>query len=272
MWSVIESLNQNQLGLPNECGFFSLWNSICLINPDMCSQRLDVSAFRQFFSECITVLQNMGVYTSPDLSSLYVEILVENHPLIKSMIDQSKLIILPEMYLFGELILSCEQVRHIETVINSLFKGIPAAMVLSEHGHFYSLYCKDDSNLILCDSLNSRTSLPQDKNLVRFANCIVNHESFSNVYLLCISEHFIEESIRFQREYGFDTWRTIPQPLNSFHGICLSQLSIIAENMSSVITEKSIRGLSPDNIRWIHDTHNTVPENRYLKFLSQITS
>jgi hypothetical protein len=30
-WNVLNSLNQNFLGMPDQCGFFATWNTICML-------------------------------------------------------------------------------------------------------------------------------------------------------------------------------------------------------------------------------------------------
>jgi hypothetical protein len=264
MLTTIQSLNQNSLGLFNECGFFSYWNCICLLNDN--STRLEPGAFHQFFTECLNILK--GIYTTPDLSPLYIEVLNENHPLLKRLEQENRLIVFPDLYMFGELILSPNQVSLIHSAINSLSSGKQVAFVLGEVGHYYSLYCKDNQNMVVCDSLNTR--IPQDKNFSRFTKCISNNESFTNFYSLCMIEHFIEQSIIFQQKYGFENWKSIPQPLDSFQGMCLSQLSAIMENISSITAILDKKLLSIENTNWVQNTLKMLPENNSLSLLSSI--
>jgi hypothetical protein len=270
-FQIVTSIEQNQMGFYDQCGFFSIWNALCYLNEYGFREddHLDKDKFLTVYRSWISILQNAGVYKSSDLSYLYIEVLTENDPVISKLVQSHRLIFLPSMHSFGDVLIEPNQVLSINKSFSNHMERI--SLVLGETGHYYIMIVDNpNSRYLICDSLNSRTIPSSGSDLYKLAEIIQSRSLFSEFYASKILKDFESESKLFCRQNSFQSWCQVPQRLDQFEGKCYSQLRSILDNLQSCKVEKV--DVESDTFIWTKGIVNCEYPNVYENQISRLIS
>lgn len=218
----LTSLNQNDMGLADECGYFAVYNVLCCLQacyaptPDESKQflvnRLEASKFREKFNGIVIgstpTLGWKNLYAqkkSEDLSFRELELLFERDDDLKKQDKDGCLVAIPDIYLLNEGysdILPGNKGRlfHIVEKIEQFRKRTCACIgfIMARAGHYYALIgLKSTSgvDIFVTDSLNEGGLLGAEaQNIALIAKALRGEHNFVVGYLEIICNKFIAAS------------------------------------------------------------------------------